>query len=270
MKPLKDVLIPMSDSREVKKVIQTQFGKNAAKYVTSETHAKSDDLTLLTDWLEPQASWVVLDVATGGGHVAKQLAPLVDQVFAVDLTREMLQAAQEHVSQYAANVSYVVADAEDLPFLDCTFNAVTCRIAAHHFPNPQQFIREAARVLKPGGKLLLIDNIAPDQETIDIFINKLEKLRDHSHVRCYRKAEWLTWMKEAGLQEINSRERKKHFKFPAWVERTTETAEQMNQVKESIMQATPEIKAYIELVIEEDEIASFAIDEWMVLLTKDA
>lgn len=260
----------MLNTHNVKQQIMEQFAKNADKYVISETHAKSNDLALLTEWLEPKNNWVVLDIATGGGHVAKQLAPHVAQLFATDMTKEMLAAAQEHVNQHVANVWYVVADAENLPFLDHSFEAVTCRIAAHHFPNPQQFILEAARVLKPGGKLLLIDNIASDKDSLDIFVNQLEKLRDYSHVRCYSKAEWLFWMNEAGFQERNSRVRKKTFEFLTWVERTTESEDQVNHVKQHVLQADPEIKEYIELVMEDGEIVSISIDEWMVLLTKTA
>lgn len=85
----------MDRSDEVKHAVQEQFGKNAQQYVESKTHAQGDDLQLLVQWLAPQTSWKVLDIATGGGHVARTLAPHVAQVVATDLTRPMLAAAAQ-------------------------------------------------------------------------------------------------------------------------------------------------------------------------------
>jgi ubiquinone/menaquinone biosynthesis C-methylase UbiE len=213
--------------------------------------------------------WRVLDIATGGGHTAKSLAHHVAQVFATDLTREMLVSAHRHVEQHADNVWFIVADAENLPFLDGSFDAVTCRIAAHHFPHPERFIQEAARVLKPGGKLLLIDNTAPDDE-LDEFINTVEKLRDESHVRCYRSGEWTTWMEEVGLQVLNSRVRKKHLAFTPWVLRTTRSQEQVETVVQYISTSDQRVSEYFGLVLNDGNYSALDIEEWMVLLVKPA
>jgi ubiquinone/menaquinone biosynthesis C-methylase UbiE len=150
-----------------------------------------DDLDLLISWLQPQPTWTVLDIATGGGHVAKKIAGHVKHVIATDLTRPMLAAASEHLKQAQySHVTFVVADAEQLPFLDGSFDAVTCRIAAHHFPKPHLFLLEAARVLKPGGMLVLIDNVAPDDNALGYFMKTFERMRDTSHVRCLSVMEW--------------------------------------------------------------------------------
>lgn len=252
-----------------KEKVKDQFGRNAEKYVTSATHAKGDDLSLMIEWLNPQKHWWALDVATGGGHVTKHISPHVHHVCSTDLTLKMLETAREHLVQLCPNVTYVEADAEKLPFLDHSFDVVICRIAAHHFPNPSMFLQEAARVLKNGGKLLLIDNIAPSEEKLDMYINTIEKLRDDSHVRCYQMKEWETWAKEAGLTIEKSRTRKKTFDFPTWVRRTTTSEEQIKKVEEHILQGSKEMQAYCGLVMKEDEISSIQIDEWMVLFMKN-
>jgi ubiquinone/menaquinone biosynthesis C-methylase UbiE len=159
-------------SEAIKQKVQEQFGQHAQKYVTSTTHAKGSDLVLLKNWLHVDSSSIVLDIATGGGHVVKSLAPHVKQMFATDLTYEMLETAKGHLNSTSSNIFYVIADAESLPFLENTFDAVTCRIAPHHFPNPNVFVQEVSRVLKPGGKFLLIDNIAPEDKELDDF-NKI-------------------------------------------------------------------------------------------------
>ncbi len=108
--------MPDSQDKVIKDVVKEQFSRNADKYVTSESHGKSEDLALLVQLLEPEPDWRVLDIATGGGHTAKSLAPHVAQVFATDLTREMLVSAHRYVTQHADNVWFIVADAENLPF----------------------------------------------------------------------------------------------------------------------------------------------------------
>jgi ubiquinone/menaquinone biosynthesis C-methylase UbiE len=80
--------------KDKEKVLQ-QFGRNAANYVTSTSHAKGDDLRQLVEIIAGRnRGGAVLDVATGGGHVANALAPLFKQVIALDLTPEMLEKAE--------------------------------------------------------------------------------------------------------------------------------------------------------------------------------
>lgn len=258
----------MMEDDKLKSIVQNQFGRNAEKYVTSETHAKGDDLSLLVEWLHPKADWVVLDVATGGGHVTKALSPHVGHVFATDLTQQMLATAEKHLSQSCNNVWYVVADAEALPFLNESFDVVTCRIAAHHFPNPQKFVSEVSRVLKPGGKFLLIDNVAPDNTKLDNFVNTLEKLRDESHVRSHSIPDWRKWLNDSAFVEEESVVRKKQFDFPTWVRRTTKSEQQVQQVEQYILTADQEIQDYFAVALKDDQIASLKIDEWMALFKK--
>jgi ubiquinone/menaquinone biosynthesis C-methylase UbiE len=253
---------------KIKEAVQNQFAKNAEKYVKSETHAKADDLNQLVEWLSPGADWLCLDIATGGGHVTKAISPHVAHVFATDLTQPMLEAAQKHLKESCDNVFYVVADAEALPFLSESFDAVTCRIAAHHFPNPQAFVNEVSRVLKPGGKFLLIDNIAPEDKKLDLFVNTLEKLRDESHVRSYSIAEWMNWINDSALREQQSLIRKKTFPYPVWVRRTAKSEQQVQQVTQYIEAAEKEIHEYFSVVVQDGQIVSLQVDEWMALFEK--
>jgi ubiquinone/menaquinone biosynthesis C-methylase UbiE len=259
----------MKREDELKAAVKENFSLHAEKYVQSVSHAKSGDLPMLVEWLQPQKDWNVLDIATGGGHVAKILSPHVGTVWSTDLTRKMLEAAARHLEESGChNVNYVVADAEDLPFLDGTFYAVTCRIAPHHFPNQDRFIAEAARVLKPGGRFLLIDNVAPEDDALDAYMNTVEKLRDESHVRCAKISEWREWFKSAGLFEEQASAHKKTFTFPSWVERTARSQEQMEAVERFIQEAAPEVQEYFYVMQENGRVQNFRIDEWMVLCRK--
>jgi len=256
---------------QVKKKVIEQFSKNAEKYIQSESHAKGKDLPLLVEWLKPQRDWIALDIATGGGHVAKTLSPHVKQVFSTDLTKEMLTNTARHLTnQSCQNIFYVLADAEKLPFLDNTFEIVTCRIAPHHFPNPQNFINEVARVLKPGGSFLMIDNIAPEDKQLDKFMNTFEKLRDESHVRCLSVSEWRNLIKAAKLAEVNSQIRKKTHSYPTWVRVTANNEEQIDRVSDYISNGGEECQTYFNVSYENKMIQSVQIDEWMVLCKKES
>lgn len=259
----------MSTYDEIKSTVQQQFGRTADKYVTSPGHAKGDDLPLLVEWLSPQKDWVVLDIATGGGHVAKVLFPHVNKVFATDLTKPMLETARKFLhSEGCLNVDYVLADAENLPFLDASFDAVTCRIAAHHFPHPAQFVTEVSRVLKPGGKFLLIDNVAPPQADRATYLNTLEKMRDKSHVRCASIPEWSAWLTQSDLVILQERESRKSFSFQPWVRRMAETDELVHKVENYIRSAAGDMREYFSVDIRDEQVISLQVDKWMALAEK--
>ena len=148
-----------------KDLVQQQFGAHAAAYATSTVHAKGASLGRLVELVKPQPQWQALDIATGAGHTAAAFAPHVARVVASDLTEEMLgESAKLAKSKGFANMETARADAEALPFPDSSFDLVTCRIAAHHFPDVPTFVSEVWRVLRAGGTFALVDNISPDAE----------------------------------------------------------------------------------------------------------
>lgn len=251
-----------------KEKVKEQFGKNAQKYVESESHAKASDLEEIVEWLQPNVHMLALDIATGGGHVAKKLAPNVKNIVAGDLTKKMLEKTREFLHDLS-NVSYVIADAENLPFLDKSFDVVTCRIAPHHFPNPALFIREVSRVLVPKGKFILIDNIVPEEKDLADFMNTFEKLRDKSHVRCLSQSEWLSLFEENNINVLCANKRKKTHNYSVWVEVTTENKEQEERVTEFILKGKAEYLDYFSVKTLDGRIESVTIDECMILGEKE-
>src|SRR5688572_26612527 len=122
------------DEKQIKALVQSQFGSSAEDYVSSRTHASGSDLTRLVELANLQGDERVLDVATGGGHTALAFARRAREVVAVDITERMLQVAEAFIrEQGLTNVSFERADAEALPFPNESFDIVTCRIAPHHF-----------------------------------------------------------------------------------------------------------------------------------------
>jgi ubiquinone/menaquinone biosynthesis C-methylase UbiE len=225
--------------------VRQTFAPNAEAYVSSPSHASGDDLARLVELAAPQASDLALDVSTGGGHTALALAPHVARVAASDLTPRMLAMARAHLaSQSATNVDYVIADAERLPFLDESFDLVTVRIAPHHYPDVAQAVREMARVLKRGGRLVMIDNIAPADPALDAALNDWERRRDPSHIRSHTLAAWRDFITEAGLRLTHTEVGRKRAVFAPWAERTQMAAADRAALEADMLAAPADARAY--------------------------
>lgn len=204
---------------EARTTVQAQFGRVATAYVYSRGHAEGDDLERIVELARATADDTVLDIATGGGHTALALARAAGEVTATDLTPEMLTAAEKHIRGAGmSNVRFRIADAQALPFEDASFDIVTCRIAPHHFPRPDAFAREVRRVLRPGGRFLLEDSIVPAGEP-GAFLNRVEAVRDPSHVCSLTLDQWWTVLLDAGFDVRRIETFRKRHELTDWMER---------------------------------------------------
>ena len=153
------------------------WSQRADAFRESPTHREGPDLDLLVEWCEPGPDVKVLDVATGGGHVARRLRDEGCTVVTVDPAPGMQPD--------------VVSRAEELPFEDGSFDVVTCRIAAHHFQDIRKAVVEMARVAQ---RLVVIE----DNVFVDERVEEAERLRDPTHVRCYTEEEWKEMLTRSG------------------------------------------------------------------------
>jgi ubiquinone/menaquinone biosynthesis C-methylase UbiE len=244
--------------QEPKTLSQERFSQFAEGYVTSQSHAKGYDLDRFVEIASPQADWLVLDVATGGGHTALKFAPHVSKVIATDITPKMLSAAEKFIrEQDVTNVSFKPADAEDLPFDDRTFDLVTCRIAPHHFPDCARFIREGSRVLKPGGLLLVQDHVLPEVADIAQYIDDFERLRDPSHNQAFSRSEWVNMFEQAGLKPMHTEEIVKRHPLLPWAERQGCSPQIVEKLLDLLEKAPPVAAAWFQVEDPGTKAASF-------------
>lgn len=218
-----------------------QFGATADYYVASTSHAAGDDLPRMIELAAPRPTDRLLDIATGGGNVARVFSPHVAEVVASDLTPRMLVAVEAAFARLGlTNVRVAEADAEDLPFPDGSFEIVTCRIAPHHFPHPDRFVAEAARVLVPGGRFLLVDTTVPPGE-IGAFWNRFEAIRDPSHVRALSTGEWSEITERSGLELHAVEPYPKRHVFADWVARAEVPGDGITGLLTALQSAPPAV-----------------------------
>jgi SAM-dependent methyltransferase len=200
----------------------------------------------------------VLDVATGGGHTALAFAPRVRSVVAHDITLSMLRAARDHITaQGGHNVTYCRAPAEALPFAAACFDLVVCRLAAHHFANTRAFVAEAARILRPGGYLLISDHVGLNDPELDAFMDRFERWRDPGHVRAYSRSEWLSFCRAAGLAMQHTEDAPlQPYEFGSWTARIRMPDAERDALERWLLAAPPRFRDYFAIRAEQGRIVS--------------
>ncbi|HEU5100682.1 MAG TPA: methyltransferase domain-containing protein [Roseiflexaceae bacterium] len=229
---------------EIKDSVQKQFAPVAANYATSAVHVAGPDLTAMLAAADARADQRVLDAGCGAGHTALAFAPLVAEVVALDLTEAMLaQGRKLSRDRGIANIIFQRGDVERLPFPDASFDLVTSRYSAHHYPHPQVALGEFTRVLKPGGAFLLVDVVSPEPPAHDTFLNAIELLRDPSHVRDHTVEQWRRMIEAAGLAAEALETWPLRLEFESWVARMQTPFLAITQIRALIDGAPRDIRA---------------------------
>jgi SAM-dependent methyltransferase len=219
--------------------VQRQFGRTAAAYVDSATHARGEDLDRIVALAREHGGERLVDVGTGVGHTLRRVAPSFGAAIGVDATREMLKAGQTVLEGAGvANALLVQADATALPIASRSVDVVTSRLAAHHFADAAAAFREIGRILRAGGLFILVDNFAPDDPALDTFINELETLRDPSHVRNHSVQGWRELLERAGLRAtVDSDTAVTKLTTVDWLERSQTPPDRAEEVRRRLRMA---------------------------------
>jgi SAM-dependent methyltransferase len=187
------------------------WSDRADAYRQSPIHAAGEDLDLVVEWCEAGPGVSVLDVATGGGHVARRLRELGATVVTTDPAPGM-----------GADTT---APAESLPFADESFDAVACRLAAHHFSDVLAAVKEMARVARH--RVVICDNTFVSETS-----EEADRVRDPSHVRNYGIAEWESFFELAGLEIEKQEHMLRPLEIEPWLARVDCTGEDAARVRE--------------------------------------
>lgn len=212
-----------------------QFAPVAEAYLTSKAHARPDELTELVAQLPSYGT--VLDIGTGAGHMAYALAATQAKVVAYDMTDSMLEVVRrESETRALGNVETVLGLAEALPFGHEIFDGVACRLAAHHFDSVSAFLSECFRVTRPGGWLLVIDTIGPEDQEAGREVDWFETQRDPSHRHDFSESEWRALVSQTGFAGASTSTQRKALDFDDWTSRMRvrpETVDELRRVLET-------------------------------------
>lgn len=183
-------------------LIRDQFTRQATPFSIATPITDAGALKMIIDAAAPGPADTLLDVACGGGIVVCAFAPHVGHATGIDMTPAMLDRARGFAAEKGiANVTWREGDVASLPWPDASFTIVLTRFAVHHFPDPSAVLREMVRVCAPGGRIIVVDTCASASPAKAAAFNRLERLRDPSHVRALPLAELKDLFTSAGLAE---------------------------------------------------------------------
>lgn len=230
----------MTRETDLKSAVQEQFGRVAAKYLTSAVHAQGEDLPVMVEAANLQGNERVLDAGCGAGHTAASFAPYAAEVVALDFTASMLRQVEILAKDRGlANITTRLGDVENLPFPDSSFDLIVSRYSAHHWARPGKALREFHRVLREGGRFILSDVLGFGDPVCDTYLNAIEVLRDPSHVRNYTLEEWSNRFAAAGFHLEVVFPYRISIHFDEWTERM-ETPEVNRAAIRALYDASPE------------------------------
>src|SRR5215210_334551 len=219
-------------------LVEQQFVRQAPGFGQEGlTLTNRDYLAWMVDTLDPNPHDAVLDVAAGTGHLGRAIAPRVRCVVCLDLTPAMLHEGEQAAQREGlTHITFLRGAAEDLPYSDSVFDAVVSRFAVHHFVEPLVQVREMVRVCRPGGKVVLIDLVAPEDEGEAAVYNRLERLRDPSHTHALSTEELRGNLEGCGLTGIRTVARDVEVEAERWLALTSTATARAQAIREDLMQ----------------------------------
>ncbi len=179
-----------------------RFARTAARLAARQDARAARLAEAVQEFVRPCGDERALDVGTGAGALALALAPLVREVVGVDPVPELLALACERA---LPNVSFVEGDGTALPFPDSSFDLAATQRTLHHVPRAERLLAELARVTRRGGRVLVIDQLAPDDPAEAAALHAFERARDSSHARLLTDAELRDLFAANGLALLRDR-----------------------------------------------------------------
>ncbi len=171
------------DQRDLVRARFTRTAEQFAQFSLSKRSVEADRLVALA---APRGDELALDLACGPGTFTRAFARAVRAIHGLDLTPALLaQARAAAAKANLANCVFECGDAYSLPYPASKFDLASCAYTLHHLENPAAAMQELARVVRPGGRIALVDLIVPDPAD-SALANAIERARDASHATTLR------------------------------------------------------------------------------------
>src|SRR6266581_4292648 len=171
--------MPKSERSNVDDV-RARFGATAERVAEHAARQIETVREQLRSFVAPTGDERAIDSGTGAGTLALALAPLVREVVGLDIVPELLAEARKVAP---ANVTFVEGDATAPPFDPFSFDVACSRRTLHHIARPELAVAALVRVTRPGGHVIVEDQIAPVDPLAALELDRFERARDPSHTR---------------------------------------------------------------------------------------
>lgn len=205
-------------SKKHSESLQRQFTKTVDAFSEYAVRDTPEILAEKIAFAKLQPADVLLDVACGPGAFVLAAAPAVKLARGADLTLAMLRKARAFQSErLMTNVCFDRAEADHLPYPHTSFDLVTCQFAIHHMLKPRTALKEMIRVLKPEGRIYIVDPVGPESDAKFELYNRIEVLRDPSHTEALRLTSFLQMFEQEGLQVARQTVRRRERSFNQWM-----------------------------------------------------
>jgi len=159
-----------------------RFGRTADRIAALQDSRAAELEAQVVRFVAPSGDERVLDAGSGAGALAFALAPHVREVVAVDLVPELLEQGRKRGRRFP-NVEFVEGDATELPFEPGSFDLTATLRTLHHVARPELAVAELVRLGRPGGRVFVVDQLAPVDPVAAAELNEFERARDPSHTR---------------------------------------------------------------------------------------
>ncbi|HEV8634476.1 MAG TPA: class I SAM-dependent methyltransferase [Chloroflexota bacterium] len=200
--------------------IRSEFTHQSRTFNVAPAMRSAETLQALIDAMPTAPGQRWLDVACGPGLVARALAPRVGSVLGVDLTGAMIDLARREARREGlANVAFALGDATRLDLPDDSFDGAVTRFSLHHIPLPSRTVAEMARVVRPGGSVVLADHLHAEDHDGAVWQEEIERLRDPSHWACLTHRRIQELGRPAGLELEAERVIPFAMSFEEWLSR---------------------------------------------------
>jgi len=194
-----------------------RFARTADRFAARQDERAEELAAKVHAFVQPRGEERALDAGTGAGALAFALAPHVREVVGVDRVPELLARARERAAAFD-NVTFVEADITKLPFEDSSFDLAGTLRTLHHVPRPELVIAELVRITRPGGVVVVIDQIAPVDPLVALAVDRFERARDPGHARLLPEIDLRHLFEANGLVLIRQRHEVERRALDAYLE----------------------------------------------------
>jgi ubiquinone/menaquinone biosynthesis C-methylase UbiE len=179
-----------------------RFARTAERVAARQDARAAALAEAVREFVQPSGDERSLDVGTGAGALALALAPVVREVVGLDPVPELLERAR---ARSLPNTEFVEGDGTALPFPDGAFDLAGTHRTLHHVAQPERVVAELARVTRRGGRVLVVDQLAPDDPAAAAVLHEFETVRDPSHTQLLTDGELRDLFAANGLSLLRER-----------------------------------------------------------------